>query len=431
MSYWFPSFLRSTATAENDEAEEGGNEPQPGTSTNSSEERSTTSMLREFPEDQRRHIRDVLERAEKSKTQAKVVVNSDVLQHVRYRQQQRGSESERSFDAEDEEEEELLQMESMDDTMEVTLGGAGRDYSPFVTSEMSLGDSNLDDRCYTPSISIDVPMDPTPEPNIVSRGVKLLSQKIMEWVKSLDEEDGYVSQPKVNPLEKTDEEGFFYEGSLLDDYCSHLARNLCILAIADYLTDKKVRRVRDYESMVDFAQRLTELILSSALGEIRTRSSGRSHLARRFSRFVSETIEWAVREAVIKQQQAIDQQKEEEEKPSTSRRPQIVISEDRSPPVDVAQRAAEAHEEIIDNIANELASEALHRVVTELQYNDESNPTGLFADASYTILNEGESRASSSIRSFHHFDARSDDHRRRGGGGGLRSERHERLQHSE
>jgi hypothetical protein len=37
--------------------------------------------------------------------------------------------------------------------------------------------------------------DPTPEPpppNIVTRGMKMLSQKIIEWVRSLDEEDGYI-----------------------------------------------------------------------------------------------------------------------------------------------------------------------------------------------------------------------------------------------
>lgn len=53
----------------------------------------------------------------------------------------------------------------------------------------------------------------------------------------------FIAAEKV--LESTDELGeLFYKGSPLDDYCSHISRNLCILAIADYMTRRHIQSVQ-------------------------------------------------------------------------------------------------------------------------------------------------------------------------------------------
>jgi hypothetical protein len=120
MSSWFSFF--SSASSQDPNLDENSDQItpdiQPGTSGSSDTEnqlRSTTSMLRDFPEDQRRHIRDVLKRAEQSKTQARLVVDSDVLEHVRQKQAQRDSISDSFDDADEELNEDFLQMEALPD----------------------------------------------------------------------------------------------------------------------------------------------------------------------------------------------------------------------------------------------------------------------------------------------------------------------------
>lgn len=155
----------------------------------------------------------MLERAERSKNQARIVIDSSQLRNINDWRNTSGPGSSTGDD--NEQEEDFLEMEALPESkfrvqyycipcldIEVCIGqGSSREVSPFPTSDISMEDISMGTRSRNSSFCTDVLTEkevksveeekPVVDQTLVYKGMKLLSQKIVDWVKSLDEEDDY------------------------------------------------------------------------------------------------------------------------------------------------------------------------------------------------------------------------------------------------
>uniref|UniRef100_A0A915CSZ8 Uncharacterized protein n=1 Tax=Ditylenchus dipsaci TaxID=166011 RepID=A0A915CSZ8_9BILA len=320
MSSWFGSFFRRNSTIleeddpnlnnQNEEATEGDLSGQPSTSTATSDQFTGVSNMPNLTSEQKEHIREVMQRAERSNLTAKIVMDSRRLKNVQrasstsplrdHRKKgrirpQRGlpPEGEEAGD-EDEDLMDIVQMESLPENIEITVGPSCSSYmSSYANSELG----SVSDREELMDREDTIPLDDTTEliqdenslltehqPINIARSMQLLSQKIAQWIKSLDEEDDYVT-PLAHSGQKTtaskDENGKHLETvqecsaqiELLNekdcqpllDYCSFVSLNICILAVSEAQTSSQNYELE--QQLEDIARQLVSTVLNRVVQE--------------------------------------------------------------------------------------------------------------------------------------------------------------------
>ncbi|CAD5219156.1 unnamed protein product [Bursaphelenchus okinawaensis] len=290
MSSWF-SYFRSPTPNNNED-------PQPGTSE---QIQTISETIDGLTQEQKQHINEVLNRAERSKQNVRVVMDQYQLRGLR----ERGSISESSIDIEDEDD--LLEMDPLPKSVQVSVGqGTSREVSPFPQSDMSIDDLSASCRSYTPSITVENAPETTEDDlNIVSKGMKLLSNKIVEWVTNLDDDYGINSKQQHDDKEAE----LFYEGSLLDDYTTNFTRCVIIIALADVTTIRRIKKESLNIHLQQLAENLSRQAISSAYANFKPTASNKDQSNIQHDlveSIVQESLETAIAEYYLHEQKDYD-----------------------------------------------------------------------------------------------------------------------------
>ena len=60
----------------------------------------------------------------------------------------------------------------------------------------------------------------------------------------------------------------FYVGSPLDDYCAHVARHVCVLALVEHMNNRYTRCLKDREDAADYLHRLAAALVAAAIRDV-------------------------------------------------------------------------------------------------------------------------------------------------------------------
>uniref|UniRef100_A0AC34RR53 Uncharacterized protein n=1 Tax=Panagrolaimus sp. JU765 TaxID=591449 RepID=A0AC34RR53_9BILA len=294
MSSWLSSFFRVPTIPEEDILPEnvtGNNEM-----TTTTCETSPTSSVPGLSDDQRNQIRQVLKRAEMSKQAVKMVIDPKTIQE-RIKQRHDSiigssvSSINDSCDGNEVEENEMdfIQMESLPETIEVTLGPS------YGGSTISLNHSENE----TSYNILEEPVQ-TDISTQISKGLKLISSKIAQWVQSLDIEDDFITQP-LEIVEPQETEKLIVKEDEIDEYCAFLARQTCIMAISEVLSmgtsNENTNKIGDNGLIMKYADKLIEQIMQLVEEEhIRLCKKEHEKLEQHCIKLVEELFSWAFME---------------------------------------------------------------------------------------------------------------------------------------